>query len=133
MCNDYELKLRAGQWEWVKNNAPRYQNPNVASFEFYPDDLAPIIRYDKEGELEMVEARWGLPPKPGEYGVLTILTALSAEVTRLLDFLEEVHLTPGITGTVTAASPDGTVTVEVDGRTVGVGSFASQRILVTAG
>jgi hypothetical protein len=28
-------------------------------------------------------------------------------------------------------SPDGTVTVEIDGRAVGVGSFASQRILVT--
>ncbi len=50
----------------------------------------------------------------------------------LLDFLEDSHLTPGRVGTVTAASPDGTLTVEVDGRTVGVGSFASQRILVTA-
>ena len=50
----------------------------------------------------------------------------------LLDFLEDSHLTPGRSGTVTAASPDGTLTVEVDGRTVGVGSFASQRILVTA-
>jgi DtxR family Mn-dependent transcriptional regulator len=31
---------------------------------------------------------------------------------------------------VTAASPDGTVTVEIEGRHVGVGSFASSRILV---
>jgi len=49
----------------------------------------------------------------------------------LLDFLEESHLTPGSAGVVTAASPDGTLTVEVDGRSVGVGPFASQRILVT--
>jgi DtxR family Mn-dependent transcriptional regulator len=34
---------------------------------------------------------------------------------------------------VTAASPDGTVTVEIQDRHVGVGSFAAERILVTAG
>ena len=33
--------------------------------------------------------------------------------------------------TVTSASPDGTRTVEVDGRHVGIGTFASTRILVT--
>lgn len=49
----------------------------------------------------------------------------------LLDFLEDSQLMPGSTGVVTAASPDGTLTVEVAGRSVGIGSFASQRILVT--
>ena len=49
----------------------------------------------------------------------------------LLAFLEESSLVPGEHGTVTASSPDGTVTVEIDGRHVGVGSFASERILVT--
>jgi DtxR family Mn-dependent transcriptional regulator len=33
---------------------------------------------------------------------------------------------------VTASSPDGTITVEIDGRHIGVGQFASTRILVTA-
>ena len=50
----------------------------------------------------------------------------------LLDFLEESSIQPGRTGTLTAASPDGTVTVEIDGRHVGVGAFASARILVMA-
>ncbi|MEO1056487.1 MAG: metal-dependent transcriptional regulator [Actinomycetota bacterium] len=50
----------------------------------------------------------------------------------LLEFLEESAIRPGMTGTVTAASPDGTLTVEIDGKFVGVGSFASERILVTA-
>ncbi len=50
----------------------------------------------------------------------------------LLEFLEESAIQPGRTGVVTAASPDGTVTVEIDGRHVGVGAFASTRILVTA-
>jgi DtxR family transcriptional regulator, Mn-dependent transcriptional regulator len=50
----------------------------------------------------------------------------------LLEFLEEATLTPGTSGRVTASSPDGTVTVDMDGRTVGVGAFAGARILVTA-
>ena len=50
----------------------------------------------------------------------------------LLDFLEESSIQPGRTGVLTAASPDGTVTVEIDGRHVGVGAFASARILVMA-
>jgi DtxR family transcriptional regulator, Mn-dependent transcriptional regulator len=49
----------------------------------------------------------------------------------LLDFLETSQLLPGRTGTVTAGSPDGTVTVEIDGTHIGVGAFASARILVT--
>ena len=48
----------------------------------------------------------------------------------LLEFLEDAALTPGVDGTVTASSPDGTTTVEIGGRHVGIGSFASTRILV---
>ena len=51
----------------------------------------------------------------------------------LLKFLEEAAVVPGQFGTVTAASPDGTLTLDIDGRPVGIGSFASARILVTAG
>jgi DtxR family Mn-dependent transcriptional regulator len=48
----------------------------------------------------------------------------------LLDFLEEANILPGRAGRITAAAPDGTMTVEIDGQHVGVDSFASQRILV---
>jgi len=51
----------------------------------------------------------------------------------LLEYLEDADMCPGASGTITAASPDGTTTVEVKGRHVGIGAFASQRILVTAG
>jgi DtxR family Mn-dependent transcriptional regulator len=51
----------------------------------------------------------------------------------LLEFLEGSDVLPGRAGTVTAASPDGTTTVEIAGRAVGIGAFASTRILVTAG
>ena len=49
----------------------------------------------------------------------------------VLEFLEASAIQPGNTGRVTASSPDGTLTIEIDGRHVGVGSFASERILVT--
>jgi DtxR family transcriptional regulator, Mn-dependent transcriptional regulator len=48
----------------------------------------------------------------------------------MLDFLEEAWMVPGREGQVTSTSPDGTVTVEVDGKTVGIGAFASARVLV---
>lgn len=50
----------------------------------------------------------------------------------LLEFLEDSSLQPGMEGVVTAASPDGTTTVEIEGRAVGIGTFASNRILVTS-
>jgi DtxR family Mn-dependent transcriptional regulator len=49
----------------------------------------------------------------------------------LLEFLEEASVQPGRSGAVTATSPDGTTTVEIDGQHVGIGAFASARILVT--
>ena len=51
----------------------------------------------------------------------------------ILEFLETSSLVPGRSGTITAASPDGTTTVEIDGKHVGIGQFASARILVTSG
>jgi DtxR family Mn-dependent transcriptional regulator len=49
----------------------------------------------------------------------------------LLEFLEQSNLVPGVQGQVRSASPDGTRTVEVDGQHVGIGTFATTRILVT--
>ncbi|MCU0269360.1 MAG: metal-dependent transcriptional regulator [Acidimicrobiales bacterium] len=49
----------------------------------------------------------------------------------MLEFLEGSSLLPGKAGSVTAASPDGTTTVVIDGNAVGVGAAAAARILVT--
>lgn len=51
----------------------------------------------------------------------------------LLEFLEGSEILPGRAGTITASSPDGTTTVEIAGRHVGIGAFAAARILVSAG
>ena len=50
----------------------------------------------------------------------------------LLEYLEEVGVTPGQTGVIMAASPDGTTTVQVDGKPFGIGPFACERIVVSA-
>jgi DtxR family transcriptional regulator, Mn-dependent transcriptional regulator len=50
----------------------------------------------------------------------------------LLQFLEQSAVQPGHEGVITAASPDGTMTIEIAGNHVGLGSYASARILVSA-
>jgi len=50
----------------------------------------------------------------------------------MLDFLEASSITPGSEGTVTAMSPDGSATVQIGGAAIGVGGFATARILVSA-
>ncbi len=49
----------------------------------------------------------------------------------LLEFLEDASILPGRSGTLQIMSPDGTTTIEIDGRHIGVSQFASERILVT--
>ena len=49
----------------------------------------------------------------------------------LLDYLEHAGVMPGRAGMITAASPDGTRTVDIDGHTVGIGAFASERIVIS--
>ena len=50
----------------------------------------------------------------------------------LLEFLEDNDVLPGRSGVLRASSPDGTVTVQIDERVVGIGAFAGSRILVAA-
>jgi DtxR family Mn-dependent transcriptional regulator len=50
----------------------------------------------------------------------------------MLEFLEEARVTPGSTGKVTARSPDGTFTLDVEGGPVGLSDYATSRILVSA-
>ena len=50
----------------------------------------------------------------------------------VLDFLEDSGIQPGERGVLTAASPDGTRTIQLGDRHIGVGAFACERILVEA-
>ena len=49
-----------------------------------------------------------------------------------LAFLEDAGLLPGRVGTVLSIAPDGTTTVSVAGKAVGISAFAACRILVSA-
>jgi DtxR family transcriptional regulator, Mn-dependent transcriptional regulator len=49
----------------------------------------------------------------------------------LLDFLEQAAILPGRQGLVKVSGADGSMTIEIDGHAVDVGSFESARILVT--
>ncbi len=49
----------------------------------------------------------------------------------MLEFLEDANVTPGVKGKLQARSPDGTATLDISGKAVGIGSYASERILVT--
>ena len=50
----------------------------------------------------------------------------------MLDFLEQSAIVPGSRGRILAVSPDGTATLQIGDTPVGVGEFATSRILVTA-
>lgn len=69
-----------------------------------------------------------------EVGAVFAVTRIPEELEftpGVLEFLEENLVKPGMSGTLTAASPDGTVTVSIEGRHVGIGPFAASRILVS--
>jgi len=68
----------------------------------------------------------------GQRFVVTRITEELEFTEGLLDLLEGSSVIPGAEGVITASSPDGTTTVEIDGNHVGIGGFASQRILVIA-
>ncbi len=48
----------------------------------------------------------------------------------VLDFLEHSSICPGNSGVVTSSSPDGSTTVTIDGESVEVDGFTSERVLV---
>ncbi|WP_419918464.1 metal-dependent transcriptional regulator [Candidatus Poriferisocius sp.] len=68
----------------------------------------------------------------GQRFVVTRITEELEFTEGLLDYLENASMVPGAEGVITATSPDGTTTVEIGGHHVGIGGFASERILVTA-
>lgn len=81
---------------------------------YEPPDASPLVEVPVGGSFTISRIPEELEFTPG-----------------LLDFLEESELLPGHSGILTAVSPDGTATVEIEGRHIGIGSFASERILVT--
>ena len=122
-----EAHHEAGRWEHVMSDAVEeamsrvlgepttcpHGNPIPGSGYLAPE-ATPLVEIDVGGSFTVSRIPEELEFEPG-----------------LLDFLESSAIQPGREGTVTAASPDGTRTIEIDGRHVGIGAFVSGRILVT--
>jgi hypothetical protein len=67
MCNLYSLtKGQAAIRDWFRTRHDRTGNlPLLPGI--FPDQTAPIVRNDSDGERELVMARWGVPGPP-HYG-----------------------------------------------------------------
>mgnify|MGYP000291526407 CR=1 FL=1 len=84
--------------------------------------------YEHEGERTLRSQR-GFLSRPT---VAEIMEYRSYVNEQMLEFLESAQLTPGVTGTVTTSSADGSLTVRLHDMDVNITSFASNRILVRA-
>jgi len=123
-----DAHVEAGKWEHVISEPVEeainrlLDNPTtcphgnpIPGSGYTPPDVVPLSEVEVGGQFTVNRIPEELEFTPG-----------------LLDFLEDATVQPGYEGEVTAVSPDGTVTVEIEGKHVGIGSFAAERILVTA-
>jgi len=121
-----EAHHEAGKWEHVLSEPVEaainrlLDNPTTCPH----GNPIPGSRYEAPDAVALVDLDVG-----GAFTVSRIPEELEF-TPGLLEFLEDSHITPGSAGVVEAASPDGTVTVRIGDHVVGVGAFASQRILV---
>jgi DtxR family Mn-dependent transcriptional regulator len=121
-----EAHHEAGKWEHVLSEPVEaainrlLDNPTTCPH----GNPIPGSRYEAPDAIALCDLGVG-----GEFTVSRIPEELEF-TPGLLEFLEDSEITPGRSGVVEASSPDGTVTVRMGRRVVGVGAFASQRILV---
>jgi DtxR family Mn-dependent transcriptional regulator len=118
----------AGKWEHVMSDAVEVAMDRVLGNPTTCPHGNPIpgSLYDAPDMVPLVQVKVG-----DSFTVARIPEELEF-APGVLDFLQEASIQPGHSGILTASAPDGTVTIEIDGHPVGVGSFASSRILVTA-
>src|SRR5687768_1997694 len=121
-----EAHHEAGKWEHVLSEPVEaainrlLDNPTTCPH----GNPIPGSRYEAPDAVALCDLRVG-----GTFTVSRIPEELEF-TPGLLEFLESSEILPGNAGVVEAASPDGTITVRIGERIVGVGAFASQRILV---
>ncbi|MDH4280129.1 MAG: metal-dependent transcriptional regulator [Acidimicrobiia bacterium] len=122
-----EAHHEAGKWEHVIS--PRVEaaiveqlgdpttcphgNP-IPGSDYVEPELVPLVEADREVAMVITRIPEELEFTPG-----------------LLEFLEDNHVLPGTTARVLAISPDGTTTLEVENKIVGISAFTAERIMVS--
>ena len=123
-----DAHVEAGKWEHVISEPVERAMSRVLGDPTTCPHGNPIFGFDYAEPLTVVLEQLG----PGDRFTVSRIPEELEFTPGLLDFLEVSDVLPGRSGTVTAVSPDGTLTVEIEGRHVGLGKFASARILVLA-
>jgi DtxR family Mn-dependent transcriptional regulator len=122
-----EAHDEAGKWEHVISDSVEqaldrllgspttcpHGNP-IPGSDYRPPNAIPLRALDPETTFTVARIPEELEFTPG-----------------LLEFLEAAGVQPGMRGRLTSKAPDGTVTVIIDRKPVGIGEFAAARILVT--
>lgn len=122
-----EAHHEAGKWEHVIS--PRVEaaivkqlgdpttcphgNP-IPGSDYVEPKLIPLVEADQAAAMVITRIPEELEFTPG-----------------LLEFLEDNHVLPGTKAKVLAISPDGTTTLEVDDKIVGISAFTAERIMVS--
>ena len=123
-----EAHHEAGKWEHIMSEAVEeamdrllgnpttcpHGNP-IPGSDYIDPNTVPLSRIDVGSGFTVVRIPEELEFTPG-----------------CLDFLESAAILPGNSGTVAATTADGRTTVEIAGRSVEVGPFESDRILVAS-
>ena len=109
-----EVELQINQKLGNPNTCP-HGNPIPGTL-YDPPDYVPLNQLGKGDAFTVARIPEELEFTPG-----------------MLEFLEDAWMVPGRNGRVMSTTPDGTVTVDIDGQTNGIGSFASARVLVLHG
>jgi DtxR family Mn-dependent transcriptional regulator len=123
-----EAHLEAGRWEHVLSDPVEaainrlLQNPTTCPH----GNPIPGTAYSTPDLIALSEIEVG-----NDFTITRIPEELEF-TPGLLEYLETNDILPGREGSLSASSPDGTVTVKIGERTVGIGAFAGSRILVRA-
>ncbi len=122
-----EAHHEAGKWEHVMSDAVEEAMDDLLGHPTTCPHGNPIpgSDYEEPDHLTLASIEVG-----GTFTVERITEELEF-APGLLEFLESSSIQPGNMGTVVASSPDGTLTVNIGEQHVGVGSFATERILVS--